>query len=541
MGKDWYPGCWEDQKWRLNHLYWIETKDGVPVRFQMNWAQEDFFDNMWWRNNILKARQLGMSTLIAILILDGCLFNEGWHAGINDKKMEDAKAKLGKIRYAHDAMKTPPRNGVDHVEDEDDRRMINAYAQKIHKLMCGKVTKTMGVWNNGSTVEIGTELRSKTLQFLHISELGHVSANYPQKAENIRDGSLPCVEEGKGIIVMESTHEGGKVGVNYEMTRNAMECVGRKLAVNEYRFFFYAWWGHPGYRTAGGEPVRMDSELQEYFEHLEADEGIFLDDEQKRWYVGKVRVHGGAVQQEYPSTPEEAFEVKVEGAIYGSMMMAARAQGRMKQDFYADPDYPLYVSWDLGMRDETSMWLIQVRSDAFYVLDYYTNCDQADEHYIAVVRAWETRHGQSIKTNFLPHDGAREDPGKVTYAQRLRRQGLNCVVLPRTSDRWIGIREVRRLLPRCIFHENCSESRGDFMSGVGALENYRKAPIGKYGVQRDEPLHNEASHLADAFRYFAEAHMAGLVDRHGGALPNVKRLSGAQKGGNGNRVRGMWG
>ena len=157
------------------------------------------------------------------------------------------------------------------------------------------------------------------------------------------------------------------------------------------------------------------------------------------------------------------------------------------------------------------------------------------------MRAWEARHGQSVKLNILPHDGQHQDPGKVTYAQRLRRQGLNCVVLQRTNDKWIGIREVRRLLSKCIFHANCSEVRGEFMSGVGALENYRKAPIGAYGVQRDEPLHNEASHLADAFRYFAEAYMAGFVDRHGGALPDVRRLRAAQMSGVRSRVKGMWG
>ncbi len=540
MGADWYEGCWKDQKWRLNHLYWIETKKGVPMRFKMNWAQEYFFDHMWWCNNILKARQLGMSTLIALLILDGCLFNEGWKAGINDKKLEDAKAKLGKIKFAHDALKSPPRRGEDHVEDDEDRRQIELLAAEVYAAMGGKISKTVGVWANGSSVEISTELRSKTLQFLHISELGYVAANYPQKAKNIRDGSLPCVEVGQGVIVMESTHEGGKRGVNYEMTRNAMENGDRELALDEFRFFFFAWWGQESYRTVGDGPVRMDDEQREYFEHLERDAGITLTDEQKRWYVGKVRMHGGAVRQEYPSTPEEAFDTQVEGAIYGRMINAARAQGRLRQEFYADPDYPLYVSWDLGMRDETSLWIIQVRADAFYVLDCYTNSDQADEHYMAVVRAWEARHGQSVKMHFLPHDGARQDAGKVTYAQRLRRQGMNCVVLQRTQDKWIGIREVRRLLARCIFHENCSEVRGDFMSGVGALENYRKAPIGKYGVQSDEPLHNEASHLADAFRYFAEAHMAGLVDRHGGAMPDVRRLAAAQMGGNRGKVRGMW-
>ena len=144
MGKDWYDGCWESQEWRLNHLYWIECKDGRPRRFRMNWAQERFYRGMWYRNNILKARQLGMSTLISILILDGCLFRENWHAGINDKSMDCAKEKLAKIRFAYDAMDRRPARGVDYVEDEEDRANIERFAREWYEVTKGTVTATRG-------------------------------------------------------------------------------------------------------------------------------------------------------------------------------------------------------------------------------------------------------------------------------------------------------------------------------------------------------------------------------------------------------------
>ena len=57
MGKDWYDGCLQDQKWRLNHLYYIKTKSQGIIRFKMNWAQEYLFEHLHTRNNILKARQ----------------------------------------------------------------------------------------------------------------------------------------------------------------------------------------------------------------------------------------------------------------------------------------------------------------------------------------------------------------------------------------------------------------------------------------------------------------------------------------------------
>ena len=484
----------------------------------MNWAQERFYRGMWYRNNILKARQLGMSTLIAILILDGCLFREGWHAGINDKNMDCAKEKLGKIRFAYQAMETVPARGVDYVEDVEDRRQIERFAREWHKVTRGQITATRGDWATGSSVVIGTALRSMTLQFLHISELGHVAANFPKKAKEIQDGSLPCVGD-EGVVVMESTHEGGKQGLNYAMTRAAMGNNGRdRLLRDEYKFFFFAWWGQPEYRAEGDEPLRVGRELQEYFEELEKD-GVCLDDAQKRWYAAKWQVHMFSMRQEYPSTPEEAFEAQVEGAIYGYQVSQLRYAGKLGQVFEAEPDFPLYVSWDIGMSDYTSLWLIQPRGDGqFYVLDCYTVNGKGLEHLVGVVRAWEALHGQSVKMHFLPHDGVKTESDEVRYVQKLQRQGLPCIVLKRIKDVWLGVDMTKRVLRRCVFHERCGEARVvdgvEYMSGLNALESYRKAPVGAYGVERAMPLHDASSHASDAFRYFCEAFDAGLVDRH---------------------------
>ena len=50
-----------DQRWRLNNLYWITDKDGKEVPFAMDGPQRELWDNLHYRNIILKARQLGFS------------------------------------------------------------------------------------------------------------------------------------------------------------------------------------------------------------------------------------------------------------------------------------------------------------------------------------------------------------------------------------------------------------------------------------------------------------------------------------------------
>jgi hypothetical protein len=60
-----------------------------------------------------------------------------------------------------------------------------------------------------------------------------------------------------------------------------------------------------------------------------------------------------------------------------------------------------------------------------------------------------------------------------------------------------GIDASRSLLNRCWFdEEKCSR-------GIHALENYRKEWNDRQGCWASQPLHNFASHGADAFRMLA--------------------------------------
>ena len=72
--------CLADPEWRLfsGCLYKIMIKgddgeDALVMPFKPNAAQRRFIRRLWHRNLILKARQLGFTTLIAILWLDHAL------------------------------------------------------------------------------------------------------------------------------------------------------------------------------------------------------------------------------------------------------------------------------------------------------------------------------------------------------------------------------------------------------------------------------------------------------------------------------------
>ena len=90
-------------------------------------------------------------------------------------------------------------------------------------------------------------------------------------------------------------------------------------------------------------------------------------------------------------------------------------------------------------------------------------------------------------------------------------------MVPRIPDKWVGIGEVRRLLPNCWFHSRTDEPVRDeaggakLPSGVGRLEGYRKKLDRSSGVLQDIIVKDYCDHTADALRTYAEALSRDLV------------------------------
>lgn len=500
-----------DRAWRLNNLYWIEDEHGVKRKFRMNWAQRAFFTSLWWLNVVLKARQLGLSTCSLILMLDRCLFNKGQTCGIIDKTDDDAKKKLDRIEFAYD-----------HLDDPDDpaTAMVGAAVKQAVRLLKNN-EKELG-FSNESKVWAGTSLRGGTIQMLLISELGYISFFNPKKAQEIKTGALNTVHKGN-IVIIESTHEGGKYGVNYDMIKVAQESPAEppQLTEMDWRFHFFAWWQNPEYVLPVVGKLHLPPELVEYFAKLEKEDKIKLTPEQKHWYWKKKLTQGDAMWKEFPSTPEEAVNAVVKGAIYGKLMSKLRAAKRIL-DFPHDADCPIFAFWDIGFSDFTSIWLLQLVGRDIVALRYYCNSNENAAFYMKRVVEWEKLYDQPIAWHFLPHDADKTEgmgSGKTTK-QFLIEAGMDkrrITVVPVTPDRWIGINVLRGLLPRFYFHKTaCGQEwkldEQRMPSGIACMENYHTKEIDAGGVIRDEPVHDAASHGCDSLRVFAEAYAQGLIE-----------------------------
>ena len=477
-----------DPRWRLSNLYYITDENGQVVPFRMNWAQEALFSEMHSLNLILKARQLGMTTFIQLFCLDSCLWIPNTRAGVIAHNQDDAKVIFrDKVKFPYEHLPEGLRNAIAAKQDR---------AEEL-------------VFANNSSIRVATSMRSGTLQILHVSEYGKIAAKYPDKSREIRTGAFNAVHAGNRIFV-ESTAE-GEAGDFYDLCENAQARARRGMPIGalDFKFHFYPWWKHPTYRL--NEPYENTQKFSDYFAKLET-LGIILDDQQKAWYVAKAGQVLTDMKREYPSTPDEAFAGSIEGSFYGEWMVAAEEQGRITRVAF-DPSVPVETWWDLGISDLMSIWFVQRVGLNIQVIDHYQNSGHGFAHYANVLqekqRAWKGAYNHHV----WPHDGnarVQDETGR-NKLDIMRGLGFEMKVVER-GDPLTGIDIVRQILPRCWFDaERCAD-------GIKAMKNYRKEWDDLRGTWKTKPLHDDASHAADAFR--TGAMFVPPVKWTGGALPS---------------------
>ncbi len=466
-----------DWRWRINNLYTITNKNGQVVPFQMNDAQADLFDNMHFLNVILKARQLGFSTFIAIFMLDVSIFNRGVACGLVDATMDDAKAKLTKIKLAYDQMPAWIKDAVP---------MVTSNTREV-------------TFSNGSSITAGTSHRGGTLQYLHISEFGKICAHFPERAREIVTGALNTVAAGQ-IVFIESTAE-GEMGAFYDIVQEArrLQRMGVTLSDLDFKFFFYPWFRDPSYAI---DPTGIDisPRHQKYFDELNNEHSIDLTPQQCAWYVKKSATQMGDMKREYPSTPDEAFETSVEGSILGEWLNASEARGDIG-NYPAAPGVSVHTAWDIGRHDATAVWFYQIMVGKVRVVGYYEAAGTELPTHAKAVQEMYQRNGwtrDEHSEDVWPHDGRVTEWG--TGRSRVEsgiENGLKVRISPNLSLQ-DGIQATRATLALCQFDQAaCAD-------GLRSLRNYRWSWVESRGsFDLSTPAKNGAQHCADALRYMA--------------------------------------
>jgi phage terminase large subunit len=185
--------------------------------------------------------------------------------------------------------------------------------------------------------------------------------------------------------------------------------------------------------------------------------------------------------------------IEVPGAVYGEELSDARLQGRVTSVPY-DRSALVSTYWDIGISDATAIWCVQRCGREWHLIDYYEERDKT----AAGAAGWLKSRGYSYGDHWLPHDAeARERGTGLTYQEVLERAGIHSRITPRMGVEE-GISAAKMVFSQCWIDErNCAK-------GIKTLQHYRREWKARQ-VQFAAPVHDWASHGADAFRYFAIA------------------------------------
>ena len=479
--------------WRLNNLYRIVSRDAASVAFRLNHVQQDVIDNLHTRNVILKARQLGMSTFSVLYILDHCLFNNNISAGIVSYSLEHAQYIFKRIiGHALDTL-TPMALSLAGIKQRSAREISFA---------------------NGSMLRVDTTLRGGAYQAVLVSEFGKTCARNPIKAEEVITGTLNTLSQ-DSLAIIESTAEGSE-GYFSDMVNTASLHHNIDLTPLDYKLFFYSWTSEPSYALSS--LVQYDKTLEDYFDKIEAKTGLKINQQQRFWYAKQYKLLGEKMKQEFPSTISEAFTASSDAFYFQACIDAAYNDKRMIYNAIYDALEPVYVACDIGATDLTVLVFFQVVHGEIKVIDYYSDNNKGVDFYCRFLQQDKRYLYQAI---FLPHDAKQKDRSRPENVYERDFKNLfahtptQIITLTR-QDKNLNIANAKTKFERCAFDLRKTKPLVDH------LAKYRKKWSEQFGRYIDEPLHDENSHFADAFRYAMQAvsHLEaaggikGALDRH---------------------------
>jgi hypothetical protein len=207
---------------------------------------------------------------------------------------------------------------------------------------------------------------------------------------------------------------------------------------------------------------------------------------------------GEMSEEEFAQEYQCSFDAPNSGAYYAKLLQQAETDGRIGEVDY-DPRLPVWTGWDLGMDDSTAVWFVQIdRNGAWRWIDYEEGSGEVLSHYAGAIRA---RPYAVYDGHILPHDAAVRDLGAATASTReatLNSLGVRPTRILARTGHPERINAMRLILPRSRFDaRRCAV-------GLRALWHYRREWNDQAGVFRSNPVHDWASHAADAAGHLAQ-------------------------------------
>ena len=191
----------------------------------------------------------------------------------------------------------------------------------------------------------------------------------------------------------------------------------------------------------------------------------------------------------YRTIWEGECRAAVEGAIYAQEIDAMQRTSRFTRVPY-DPLFPVHTIWDLGWNDLMVIILVQRVASELRVIGCIMDNLRTLDSYVAELDALKYRWG----TDWIPHDGRAKNThtGKSTE-EMLRAMNRRVQIVPQIGIE-DGIKAARMMFPRVAMDKGADDL-------LNSLKRYKRVQHsnGSFGA----PMHDDASHGADAWRYLA--------------------------------------
>lgn len=206
--------------------------------------------------------------------------------------------------------------------------------------------------------------------------------------------------------------------------------------------------------------------------------------------IGRLRAEMSA--EEFAQELECSFNAPNSGSYYGRLLDEADREGRIGIVPH-DPGLKVWTAWDLGVDDSTAIWCAQItRSGEWRLIDYIEDSGAGLDHYVRLLQ----QRPYVYEMHLLPHDAAVRELGSgKSRTETLSSLGVRPWRIVRQHSVADGINAVRLVLPRAWFDAaKCAQ-------GLKALRHYRREWNESAQTWRANPVHDHASHGADAARY----------------------------------------
>lgn len=216
--------------------------------------------------------------------------------------------------------------------------------------------------------------------------------------------------------------------------------------------------------------------------------------EDNPWFPEVLMLEKDALEAQDPGAAKNVWggfcRTAVEGAIFGNELAQAEAESRICRVPY-DQTKPVHRVWDLGYADATAIWFLQIIGMEYRLVRYMEASQKTISHFLAESQ----KFGYVYETDWMPHDV--ENKQLAANGKSIRdimvAAGCNVRVLPKVpvTD---SINAARTIFNRCWFDKD------NTADGIQCLRHYQYEVDVDTKVRGKKPIHNWASHGADAFR-----------------------------------------